>query len=149
MSSNPTVTAGPKTSPVDTVKRAIDAFNRHDAAGYAATYTEEAVVVDPAYPKPLHGREEIRQDIAAFFGAFPDIQATLGRQLADGDIIALEVSMNATHTGVLPTPQGEIPPTGQRVNIEVAAFLTFDARGLVSQSRRYYDMAGLANQLAR
>jgi ketosteroid isomerase-like protein len=33
--------------------RAVEAFNRDDAAGFAALYAEDAVVHDPQYPQPL------------------------------------------------------------------------------------------------
>ena len=44
-------------------------------------------------------------------------------------------------------PGGTIPPTNKRVEIPFAAFVSLDSSGLVTEERRYYDMAGMMMQL--
>jgi predicted ester cyclase len=54
--------------------------------------------------------------------------------------------MIGTHTGVLQTPEGEVPPTGRRV--EIRSMVMYEARGdeLVSE-HLYFDQMELMTQL--
>lgn len=132
----------------DIAKKALDAFNRHDAEAFAALYTEDAVAPDPQYAEPLRGRPAIRKDIEAFFHAFPDVQATvIGEILFDDDNAAFEVQITGTHTGPLVTPDGPVPPTNRRVQISGGRFIRVNRQGLITDCRRYYDMAGIMAQL--
>lgn len=132
----------------DIAKRALDAFNRHDAEAFASLYAEDAVAPDPQYPEPLRGREAIRGDIEAFFQAFPDVQArVVGDFLVSGDTVAFEVEMTGTQKGPLVTPDGPIPATNRRVQMTGGRFIRVNGQGLIMDCRRYYDMAGIMAQL--
>lgn len=132
----------------DIAKRALDAFNRHDADAFAALYAEDAVAPDPQYAEPLRGRDAIRKDIEAFFQAFPDVQAKVVSDfLVNGDTVAFEVEITGTHTGPLVTPDGAIPATNRTVRLTGGRFLRVNGQGLVTDCRRYYDMAGIMQQL--
>lgn len=127
-------------------KKAVDAINRHDANAFAALYATGAMAHDPQYPEPLKGRDAIRKDIGDFFQAFLDLQARLVRVLASGDTVASEVELSGTHKGSLAAPTGTIPPTNRRVQLRVAAFDRVEG-DMIMESRRYYDLAGLMQQL--
>jgi len=132
----------------DTVRKAIDIFNSHDANAFAALYAEDAVVYDPQYPQPLKGKEAIRKDIEDFFKAFPDVRCQLSNVIASGDTVAFEGSVTGIHTGPLAAPTGEsIPATNKRMDMRAAMFLRVNAQDLVTEERRYFDMAGLMQQL--
>jgi 2-polyprenyl-6-methoxyphenol hydroxylase-like FAD-dependent oxidoreductase len=47
--SQTTATPAARGNPLETITKAIAAFNSHDADGYAATYAEDAVVVDDSW----------------------------------------------------------------------------------------------------
>ncbi len=131
----------------DTVKKAIDAVNRHDASAFAALYDAEAVALDPQYAEPLQGREAIRKDIEDFFLAFPDLQVKASNILASGDTIAFEVEMSGTHKGPIIIPGGIILATDQRMAMRGGRFIRLNEQNLITECRRYFDIAGLMQQL--
>ena len=140
---------GGRTSPEQLVQDQLSAFNDHDKARFAAFYADDAVVVDPGYPEPLRGREAIEKDIGDFFTAMPDIRATVVNVVASGDIVAVEMDVTGTQTGPLALPDGELPPTGRRVDQKFAAFSRFDGQGRITEERRYYDLATIQAQLGQ
>ena len=129
------------------VDRHTRVFNQHDADGWASHYAENAVLYDPQYPEPVRGREAIRKDIEDFFRAFPDIQFTSTEAITSGDRIALQGVGSGTNGGPLEFPTGTIPATNKRAEIPYAAFVRVDGSGLITEERRYYDVAGLLVQL--
>lgn len=135
------------TTSQETVTKAIDAFNRHDANAFAALYTAEATAYDPQYPEPLKGRESIRKDIEDFFQAFPDVQATVVNTVVSGQTVAFEVQVRGTHKGPLVTPTGSIPATNQRMEMRGGRFIRVDAQGQITECNRYYDLSGIMMQL--
>jgi hypothetical protein len=63
----------------DTIRTQLDAFNRRDANAFTGCYAAQAKIADPQYEEPLKGAEAISKDVAAWFGAFPDIEARISR----------------------------------------------------------------------
>ncbi|HXG36632.1 MAG TPA: ester cyclase [Dehalococcoidia bacterium] len=131
----------------DIVTKATEAFNRHDADAFATLYTTEAVAHDPQYTQPLKGREAIRKDIEDWFRAFPDVQASVASVVSGGETVAVEMRMTGTNKGPIASPAGEIPATNKRIDISLAWFVRVNGQGLITEDRRYFDMAGLAQQL--
>ena len=141
--------AAGQTSLEQLIRDQLSAFNDHDAARFTAFYADDATVVDPGYPEPLRGREAIEKDMASFLTAMPDVHATVSTVLASGDTVAIEMEVTGTQTGPLELPDGELPPTGRRVNQRFAAFSRFDAQGRIADERRYYDLATIQAQLSQ
>lgn len=135
------------TARADAIARSVEYANSHDAKAFAGTYAEDAVVYDPSYPQPLKGRDAIEQDMVELFRAFPDVTVTVGPLLHDGETFAGEYVLRGTHQGPLASPGGEIAATGKPFSNNGAVFSKFNADGLVSEERRYYDVAGLMVQL--
>jgi steroid delta-isomerase-like uncharacterized protein len=131
----------------ETIRQALEAFNRHDSQAFASRYAENAVVHDPAYPEPLRGREAIRQDTDDFLRAFPDLHGEIQTTIEDRERISYEMEMTGTHRGVLNVPAGDIPPTGKRVRLKGAGFVEIDRDGQIVEEHRYYDVAGLLGQI--
>jgi hypothetical protein len=96
----------------------MDAFDRHDAAGFASAYASNAIVYDPQYPEPLRGRDGVQQDIETFFQTFPDISGAAQRVFEKG---------NDSMTG--------------------AIFVRFNGQGEIEEERRYFDVASMMAQL--
>lgn len=131
----------------EAVRGSIEAFNRGDAAGYASHYAQDARLIGPFFPEPLVGRDAIEQTTTAMSKAFPDMHWTIVSLLDDGHRIACELHIEGTHTGPLPTPDGDIPATGQTVSFDVAEILEFDDDDLVIEHREYMDPGALMTQL--
>ena len=78
--------------------------------------------------------------------AFPDSQATIDRAYASGNTVIFEVTWNATHTGPMATPNGEIPATGKSASFR--SVLVVEMEGdRASESRQYYDLTTFMSQL--
>lgn len=131
----------------DVVREWTEAVNRRDAEGFAALYAPNAILRDPMYPEALEGRDAIRRDIEDFMGGFPDLHAVTRSVMESGDSYAAEATLAGTHRGALPTPAGEIAPTGKRIELNGAVFCRLDGRGRILEESRYYDLAGLLAQL--
>jgi steroid delta-isomerase-like uncharacterized protein len=125
----------------------FEAMNAHDVSAFAGFYADEAVVVDPQYPEPLRGRAAVEQDARAFLTAFPDLRMVLVSALFDDRTIAAEATLSGTHDGPLVLPDGELPPTGRRLEFPMAVFSRVDDSGRIVEERRYYDLAGQQRQL--
>ncbi|GGG62500.1 hypothetical protein GCM10011374_27120 [Kocuria dechangensis] len=125
----------------------FEAMNAHDISAFAGFYADDAVVVDPQYPEPLRGRAAVEQDARAFLTAFPDLQMVLVSALFDDRTIAAEATLRGTHDGPLALPDGELPPTGRRLEFPMAVFSRVNDSGRIVEERRYYDIAGQQQQL--
>jgi steroid delta-isomerase-like uncharacterized protein len=128
------------------VKEQVQVLNRHDADAFAGFYTPSALLYDPQYPEPLKGREAIRKDMADFIRAFPDLTFDATTIIEQGATVAFEGTGKGTHRGPLTGPAGEIAATNRPVEMKFAAFLRVE-NGLIAEERRYYDLAGLMQQL--
>lgn len=131
----------------ETIEKMTDAFNRHDAEAFANLHTPDAVAIDPQYAEPLRGRDAIRKDVEDFFVSFPDVTSTLSTVVAEGEIGAVEFLMTGTNDGPIVMPDGNLPATGRKIEMRVGAFVTVDRDGLITESRRYFDLAGLMQQI--
>lgn len=129
------------------VRESIDAFNRGDASGYASHYARDARLIGPFFPEPLVGRDAIEQTAAAMSQAFPDMRWSIVTLLENTHRVACELHIEGTHDGLLPTPEGPVPATGQTVSFDVLEILEFDNDGLVIEHREYMDPGALMAQL--
>lgn len=131
----------------DIVEAHVACFNNHDAAGWGSRYAEDAVLYDPQYPEPLRGRAAIQKDAEDFLAAFPDIRFSLGTVVSGEGVVALEGTATGTHGGPMAGPGGTVPPTGKVATMPFATFVRFDGDGCIAEERRYYDIAGMLQQL--
>jgi len=79
-------------------------FHRHSAASPEANATN---------------REEMKAFLQATEGTFPDVQNIIVMMVAEGDMVAVYT----TFTGTMNGPMGDIPPTGNRVEVPFLSFL--------------------------
>jgi len=132
----------------EVVRRNIDTFNQHDMNAFASLYAINVVAYDPMYPEGLPGRDAVLKDAEDFILAFPDIQIEVISSISSsGDSAAFEMELSGTHTGPLATPSGSIPATNRRMNLRIGRFIRVDVQGAITEDNRYYDTAGIAQQL--
>jgi steroid delta-isomerase-like uncharacterized protein len=116
-------------------------FTRHDVTVLDELVSEAFVDHDaPAGVQP--GREGLKQTVALYLTAFPDLAFTIEDQLAEGDRVATRFTARATHRG----PFMGIAPTGRPVEVEGIAVDRF-ADGKLVESWLQYDRLGLLQQL--
>lgn len=107
-------------------------------------YAPDAVATTPE--GELHGREEIASWMAVFSTAFPDTRFEIIAERDVGDTAMDEAYLIGTHTGPLPGPGGEVPPTGRAVRLRECDVATV-RDGLIREHHFYYDRAQLMEQL--
>jgi len=139
--------AGPASAKLE--RERLDAFltrhtaaiERRDAAGLAAHYTAEAIIVSPMFAT-LQGRPAIEASFRSLFTAFPDWKMQTDALMIDPPQAALFVTAQATHEAEF----FGIPATHKRFEVQIARYMTF-ADGLIAHERRVYDFTGLLVQI--
>jgi steroid delta-isomerase-like uncharacterized protein len=135
------------TQALDRHERAVKAFNAQDAEAVADLYATEAVLYDPQAPEPIRGRDAIRESYTQMFRTFPDIQVKILNRHVQGTRMMYELRLIGTNTGPIHTADGDIPATGQRIDVPGAVFADLDGDGRFRETRRYYDVATMMRQL--
>jgi steroid delta-isomerase-like uncharacterized protein len=131
---------------VETVQALYDCFNARDIEGMLDTVTEDFVLEDMALGMRFEGRDGMMQWLQGFLTAMPDSSTEVTRVVDGGDWIATEHTGRGTHTGPLVTPEGEIPPSGNSVELKFGEFFRM-RDGKIAGFRAYYDAATLLRQL--
>jgi predicted ester cyclase len=132
----------PMSSAKDVILKHIEAFNARDTDA-------EPWAADMEFTAPfaqVSGRDEIIGFFGAFQSAFPDVRLELHQLLADGSAAAAEGSLTGTHEGVLPTPNGDVAPTGRSVQLRWAAIYATDGDTIKSE-RLFFDQMDFLGQL--
>ena len=128
--------------PKHVVERHLAAFNARDAD--AEPWSKDAEFVAPN--ASMRGREEVLGFLGVMWDAFPDGRLEASRMLVEGSGAAAEGRFIGTHTGVMRTPQGEIPATGRQV--EFRWMSSYEVRGEeLASEHLYFDQAELLGQL--
>ncbi len=97
---------------------------------------------DPSLPEEVRGPAGVKELIAGYRAAFPDIHVTIEDQIADGDLVVSRWSAKGTHQGEL---MG-MPATGKQATV---TGITIDriADGRIVESWDNWDTLGLMQQL--
>jgi steroid delta-isomerase-like uncharacterized protein len=116
-------------------------WDRHDSEALTLRHAEDGTLISPIF-RTVHGRADILSSYQSLFSTFPDWRYVVRQLLVDGDRVALEFNVHATHIG---TFMG-FAPSGRQFDIEGA--IVFEMKdGLIARERRYYDFTGLLIQL--
>ncbi len=125
-------------------RREIQELFNHtgDLAAADEIYAPDYVGHDPT-TGDIRGVESAKQFAAAYRQAFPDLEATIEDQIAEGDKVVSRFSARGTH-------QGETeefgPPTGNRVETSGITIERFEG-GKIAEDWTQYDALGMMQQL--
>jgi hypothetical protein len=79
------------------VERLIAAVNARDVEAIAACFAEDYVLEAPTHPaRSFRGKEQVRRNWTAIFGAVPDLRARLVAQAVAGERVWTEWEMIGT-----------------------------------------------------
>ena len=131
--------------PMAAARRHDEAFDAHDPDARTASEAEDIEFLMPGGIQ-LRGREQTVGLVTAFWEGIPDVKPTLENYVVAGDTVASEGTMTGTHTATLRFPQGDIPASGNPVNVRYAAFKTF-RDGKVASERLYFDQLEFLQQV--
>ena len=121
---------------------ADDIWNRGDLAAVDEVMMADARYHGPHMPNGSGGREDWRNAIAMYLGAFPDSRVTYDELIATKDIVIGRWSATATHTGPLPG----VTPTGKPIAIGgITIYRLVD--GKILEAWEQLDLLGMWEQL--
>lgn len=104
-------------------------------------YTEDAVEHTPS--GDVEGQAGLQKAYEGFRAAFPDVSLTVEDIVAEGDSVAMRLTVQGTHKGEF---MGGIEPTGQEFEVQKWA-LTRIEDGMIIERWVLPDMFGMLTQL--
>jgi len=129
----------------DVVSRFYERFDAGDIGAALSLFSEDLETSDPGMGT-VHGLEPFREYLETLKRAMPDAQAPIERMYEAGDAVIVEGRFVGTHTGPLAGPDGDLAPTGARVDLRFADVSRVRSGKVVSY-HTYYDQLGLLEQL--
>ena len=125
-------------------RRLYEEYNKGQAAVLAVI--DELYATDTiqhsSSGQDIHGIENYKQHVSAFSSALPDLHFTIEDMIAEGDKVALRVTVTGTNKGAF---RG-IPPTNKKVTSEMIQIDRIVGGKFVEGWSRY-DTLGLMQQL--
>ena len=133
------------------VRRGYDAFNAHQSDPHWLDYTdtdaaEDCEVVDIPSGMILRGPEGFKQFLLGFSTAFPDSRLEVTALFATEEHAVVEFIARGTHTGVLHSAAGDMPPTGRKAEVHFCDVYQIKNRK-ITRHASYYDALGMMQQL--
>jgi ketosteroid isomerase-like protein len=122
-----------------------DTWNRRDLQGYRDLASADMEMTVPG-GSPGTGSDGLEQLYRVWNEAFPDNVAEILGILTDGDTAALEGVITGTHTGIMRSPTGDLPPTGRRVRLGYSLVIRAGG-GRMTSYHLYFDRLDFLTQL--
>ena len=126
------------------VRRFFEGVNK-DKAAFMATVDElyaTDYVEHGGTGEDTRGIQDYKQSMNEFYGAFPDVHATLDDMIVEGDRVAVRFTLSFTHKGEF---MGA-PPTNKKVTMEEICIIRI-ADGKFVETWARYDTSGFMQQL--
>jgi predicted ester cyclase len=120
-------------------------FNEHDLDGLLDFYRGDSVLEAPGGMN-LRGVQQISSFLKGWFQGFPDAKIRTTNRIIAGSSVVEEGVFSGTHTGVFPTPMGDIQPTGRRAEGKFIDVYEFDGEKVV-RDNLIFDRMELLEQL--
>ena len=120
---------------------ADEVLTGHDLAVLDEVFHADYVEDDPP-PGMGPGREGLRQWLAGWITAFPDVRWTIEEQIADDDRVWSRSTWQGTNQGSFLG----IPPTGKKITVAAWTIDRF-TEGKIAESRIIMDTFGMMQQL--
>jgi steroid delta-isomerase-like uncharacterized protein len=120
------------------VTQLLEAWNAHDVERVTAFYAPDYEGEDVGQARLQRGLEGVRQTMARYWHAFPDLYLTQEATISQRDQVALFWTARGTHRGKIMN----IPPTGRPIQVRGASLLTLQD-GKIRHGLTIWDVAGL------
>lgn len=129
----------------EVLAQAVEAWNRRDKEAFVGLAAPD-VTVTASGGIELRGLSGMRQFYDLWFEACPDNTIRYDNVIEEGGRVMGEANFTGTHSGVLHSPAGDIPPTGKRVSVDYVGALRVSS-GEINSLRIYFDVMDLMVQL--
>lgn len=120
----------------------FDAISRGDLSKVDDLFASNYVLHLGAAPEAPPGRESIRQLIASFRTAFPDLRVNVDDTVTEGAKVVVRWSATGTHEG----PLMGMPRTGKRAHWTGVSFLRFEGEQ-IAEDWVHMDTLAMLQQL--
>lgn len=102
------------------VRNAYQVAERKDVASWVSLFTDDGVFIDESIGVTYKGPGELGKTVEVYATAFPDMHRELYDFWTDGNTVIVRLALQGTHSGLLATPFGVLPPTGKRMDAPCA-----------------------------
>ncbi len=124
-------------------RRSFEAFNQRDLAAADNIYAPTYVLHNPIAPPDLPaGSVGVKQQHAQYLAAFPDAQITVEDMVAEGDLVAVRMTVRGIHRGAF---MG-IPASGQPVSVSAMTLYRITG-GTIVEDWTIADISGMLQQI--
>jgi predicted ester cyclase len=127
----------------EVVRRALQDLDEPGGALFVEHLTDDAEMVTPF--GVFTGHDAIREFVGGIHASFTDWHHDVMLE-ATGDVVAVEGTWSGTHTAPMPTPQGEVAPTGKRASLPFAGIVRLEGDRIAS-IHNYFDLMAFMGQL--
>ncbi|GAA2043106.1 nuclear transport factor 2 family protein [Catenulispora yoronensis] len=79
-------------------------------------FTPDGTFTDMSIGVVFSGPDGLPEQVENYARAFPDMHRELERVYVTGDVVVVQLRLQGTHQGPLHLPQGELKPTGNRMD---------------------------------
>ena len=134
------------TTNIQLTERLHNAFSEGKYDDVLALVADDIECVSYSSGYSSKGIEGFRTFFMGFANAFPDIKVVHRNIFASGDCVAVEFGAQGTNTGTLMTPNGGVPPTGRKVELNVCEIHEWK-NGKLTRIVNYQDAMSLMAQL--
>ena len=128
---------------LDAAQRFYRLFGEGDLDGAAAVFHPDCITRQPTGDLKS---EEHKAYGEVFKAALPDAHMVMESAVESGDWVAIRGRFQGNHTGPLQTPMGEIPPSGNAVDMPFADFFRVED-GRAVEHHVYWDMVTMRTQV--
>ena|SRR5438552_593159 len=125
--------------------RFYESFDAGDIDAVLSVFSDDLETIDPGMGT-VHGHGPFREYLETLKRAVPDARAVVDHMYDAGDAVIVEGRFVGAFTGPLSTPDGEVEPTGSRVDLRFAD-VSLGRDGKIVSYHTYYDQLGLLTQL--
>lgn len=112
-----------------------------DLEGWRNAFTEDGVFNNIAAGESYSG-DRLGDVVAYMANLLPDVHRELLRVHDGGNLVVVELLIKGTFLGPLPTPAGQVAPTGAKISIPTADFVSMNI--MLAQMGVYPDFAAAA-----
>lgn len=119
-----------------------EGFNTHSLKLVDELFAADAKIHDPQQPSVGRGPDGVRQSMQGYLTAFPDSKITIEREIAEGELVVLQVRAIGTHTGAL----AGISATNKKTDV-IGVITSKFKDGKIVEQWSLFDQLGLLQQL--
>jgi len=133
-------------SNVELIEHLYRSYNSKDLDRWLSHFTDDALWHNVPTGETYEGLDGQRANYRAWSTPFPHGECQDLVVRGGGEVVVAQFNGVGLHEGPLMTPKGEIAATFKRTSLAFCDVHTI-SRGLVTQTHRYWDLAGASNQL--